>query len=182
MKKLLLTTAILAATTQIGCAMSLSHYFNMKASTKPTTSESVLYIQTANDAYLKQTDAKTQTYQLTLSAVNPMVTYFSDRPARVVGQIGNAVYLQTWNQGGKQSFDKDAPNAVVSGVANVDGKSESVNIVMELSNPQVNTKTQTITYTAKSLSSTESKLDFTKVNLHYSTLFIDGGFCAACIG
>ena len=182
MKKLMLTTAILAMTTQLASATSFEHYFNLKSSTPAKMPADVLYIQTANNASLTQTNEKTQSYQLTLSNVNPMVTYFSDRPERVVGQIGNAVYLQTWNQGGKQSFNKDAPNAVVSGVAKVNGSSKTVNVVMELSNPVVNVKTHTITYDAKSLSSNETKLNLNHANLHYTTVFIDGGFCAACIG
>lgn len=182
MKKLILTTAIFAFTSQLSFAMSFSHYFNMKASATTKTAPDMLYIQTANNAIVKQLGKTTGSYQLTLTDVNPMVTYFSDRPARLVGQIGNATYLQTWNQGGKQSFNKDAPNAVISGVAMVNGKGESVNIVMTLSNPTVNAKNHTITYTAKSLSSTESKLDFTNTKLHYTTVFIDGGWCEACIG
>jgi hypothetical protein len=182
MKKLMLTTALLATTTQLASAMSFEHYFNLKSSAPSKTPADVLYIQTANNASLTQLNKSKQSYQLTLSGVNPMVTYFSDRPERLVGQIGNAVYLQTWNQGGKQSFDKDAPNAVVSGVANVNGKSKNVNVVMELSNPVVNMKKHTITYDAESLSSTETKLNLNHANLHYTTVFIDGGFCAACIG
>lgn len=182
MKTLMLTTAILATSTQLAMATSLEHYFNLKSSAPNKTPADVLYIQTANNASLKTMDKKAQSYQLTLSEVNPMVTYFSDRPERVVGQIGNAVYLQTWNQGGKQSFDKDAPNAVVSGVAKVNDKTETVNVVMELSNPVVNVTAHTITYDAKSLSSNETKLNLNHANLHYATVFIDGGFCAACIG
>lgn len=182
MKKLILTTAILAASTQLATATSLAHYFNLKSTAPSKTPADVLYIQTANNANLNAVDKNAQSFKLTLSQVNPMVTYFSDRPERVVGQIGNAVYLQTWNQGGKQSFDKDAPNAVVSGVAKVNGSSETVNVVMELSNPIVNVGAHTITYDAKSLSSNETKLNLNHANLHYATVFIDGGFCAACIG
>lgn len=180
MRKLSLILASVILSSQLASAQSLDQYFHVQASQKAPQS-SVLYIQTAKLASLKQTNAKAGTYQLTLTGVNPMVTYFSDRPTRVEGQIGNAVYLQTWNQGGKNSFDKDAPNAVVSGVAKLGLENKSVNIVMELSQPVIDTKHQTITYQAKALSSSESSLVLDAARLNFATVFIDGGVCTTCI-
>lgn len=180
MRKFSLVLAGLLLSSQLASAESVEQYFHVQATQKAPQS-SVLYIQTANLAGLKQTDAKSGTYQLTLSGVNPMVTFFSDRPTRVEGQIGNAVYLQTWNQGGKNSFNKDAPNAVVSGVAKIGNDDKTVNIVMELSQPEIDTKHQTITYQAKALSSSETSLVLDAARLNFATVFIDGGVCTTCI-
>lgn len=179
MRHIMLSTFAALCLTQTASATTMEHYFKLPSS--QSIPQSVLYIQTSAKAVLKQTDAKNGVYQLTLQQVNPMVTFFSDRPTRVEGQIGNAAYLQTWNQGGKNSFDKDAPNAVVSGVASIAGQSKNVNIVMELSNPVLSMKNQTITYTAKSLSSSESKLGTDGASLNYASVFIDGGVCTTCI-
>jgi hypothetical protein len=50
---------------------------------------------------------------LTLEGVSPTTIYFSDRPDRIAGHFNENDYLKTWSEG-KDSFDADPPNAVLS--------------------------------------------------------------------
>ncbi len=50
---------------------------------------------------------------LTLRGVTPSTLYFSDRPQRVVGHMTTADFVDLWDEG-KNSFESDPPNAVLS--------------------------------------------------------------------
>ncbi len=65
-----------------------------------------LFVQTA-----KKVEMTADT--LTLSGVSPLVTFFCDRPVRHAGHVTNAEYLDAWDHG-KDTFDEDPPNAMIS--------------------------------------------------------------------
>jgi hypothetical protein len=85
-------------------------------------------------------DSKT----LTLHSVGPVTLMFSDRPKRMTGDVATARFIQFWNQG-KDSFEKDPPNATVSTV--IGDKTDLA--IVELSNPHIDG--DDITYDIKPL-------------------------------
>jgi len=85
-----------------------------------------LFIQTAPKIKF---DGKT----LTLQNVNPSVTMFTDRPARVAEAIATAAFVKNWDKGTTKSFKSDPPNAGLTSI--VDGKLQTATV--ELSHPQM---------------------------------------------
>lgn len=69
---------------------------------------------------------------LTLENVAPQTIMFTDRPQRMAGGISTERFVADWSAG-KDSFEKDPPNASLS--VTVDGK-EQISIV-ELTNPKL---------------------------------------------
>ena len=123
--------------------------------------------------FLYTMSAKSGTFEngtLTLNDV-PLVIYFSDRPARISGQLSIQVFEQGWRTG-TDSFKADPPNATLSILAEGGDK----NIVVELSDPSVMVKEGKISFKVKVL---DGELPTT---FNHSTLFIDGGVCPGCIG
>jgi len=122
--------------------------------------------------FLYTMSAKSGTYEngrLTLNDV-PLVVYFSDRPARISGQLSIQVFEQGWRQG-PDSFKADPPNATLS-ILSEDGNK---NIVVELSEPDVKVKEDTISFKVRVLDGDLPK------TFEHSTLFIDSfGPCPGC--
>lgn len=107
---------------------------------------------------------------LTLENVTPQTIMFTDRPQRMAGGIATARFVSDWDAG-KDSFEKDPPNASLS--VTVDGK-EQLSVV-ELTNPRLD---------GTSLSYDVSVLDgAVPASGAETTLFIDwwygprGGIC-----
>jgi hypothetical protein len=122
--------------------------------------------------FLYTMSAKSGTYEngrLTLNDV-PLVVYFSDRPARISGQLSIQVFEQGWRQG-PDSFKADPPNATLS-ILSEDGNK---NIVVELSEPDVKVKEGKISFKVRVLDGDLPK------TFEHSTLFIDSfGPCPGC--
>lgn len=117
--------------------------------------------------FLYTMSAKSGTYAdgtLTLNDV-PLVVYFSDRPARISGQLSIQVFQQGWRQG-PDSFKADPPNGTLSILAE-DGNEK---IVVELSEPNVKVKEGQISFKARVL---DGELPET---FEHSSLFIDFNF------
>lgn len=117
--------------------------------------------------FLYTMSAKSGTFEngrLTLNDV-PLVVYFSDRPARISGQLSIQVFEQGWRQG-PDSFQADPPNATLSILA----ESGDRNIVVELSEPQVKVKEGSISFKVRVL---DGELP---ANFGHSSLFIDFNF------
>lgn len=172
MKKLMKYTVSL-----ILCTMALSANAFGLLNFQPKVN--VSFVQTSQLVSLSVLDADASMYKMTLTKVNPTVTYFSDRPNRVIGQLGVNNYLSLW-QKGRNSFNKDLPNAVLSSTVKVNDKWESINVVMELSNPHYHPHTQSFTYTVHVLSS-DSTIPLNQLHYQFGTLFIDQ-VCLSCIG
>jgi hypothetical protein len=69
---------------------------------------------------------------LTLEGLSPVVTFFSDRPQRVVGHMTLAGFVQMWGEGA-DSFDADPPNVAVS-IFGGEGTSDAI---LTLSQPRL---------------------------------------------
>lgn len=122
--------------------------------------------------FLYTMSAKSGTFadgRLTLNDV-PLVVYFTDRPARISGQLSIQVFEQGWNKG-KGNFAADPPNATLS----ILGDDGDKNIVVELSEPDVKVEEGKISFKLKVLSGG------LPASFKHSTLFIDGGCCPDCI-
>jgi len=130
-----------------------------------------------NEAYapkfLYTMSAKSGTYsddRLTLNDV-PLVVYFADRPARISGQLSIQVFQQGWGTG-TGSFKNDPPNGTLS----ILGKDGNKNIVVELSDPNVDVEEGKISFKVRVLDGElPSAFD-------HATLFIDAKACPDCIG
>jgi hypothetical protein len=85
----------------------------------------LLFVQSAEGARYREG-------RLTLDNVSPSTIFFSDRPERVAGHVTTADFLHSWNEG-KDSFEKDPPNAVLSVLT----KGEVKNVVVTLRNPRL---------------------------------------------
>lgn len=99
---------------------------------------------------------------LTLKDVAPMTVFFTDRPKRVTGHIGNEGFVKGWAQG-QNSFKSDPPNAALSAFGSGGRPTQAVVV---LTNPRVDGKA--ISYQAKVIDGDLSAQG------SESTLFIDG--------
>jgi hypothetical protein len=137
----------------------------------------VSFLQTAEHVTLVPINKKQGLYKLTLQQVRPYVTYYSDRPNRVIGQISNKKFYAKWQEG-KNSFSKDSPNAVLSGIQDIYHQVQAVNVVMSLSNPVYDSASKSISYEAHILTTGQSSH---VMSFYYVTLFIDNA-CLTCVG
>jgi hypothetical protein len=121
-----------------------------------TKAPQFLFVQTAKNVTFKDG-------VLTLQDVSPVTAFFSERPDRIVGHVGNDLFLRNWSEG-KNSFKADPPNAVLSVFSD---KARPTGAVVVLTNPRL--AGNNILYDAQTLKGT---LPATGTQ---STLFIDGG-------
>jgi len=137
----------------------------------------VSYVQTSPSTDVKPIPGQNDSYVIKLKNVTPYITYFSDRPNRIIGQLETVSFVNKW-QTGSDSFSKDAPNAVLSGVVKGWTKNHTVNIVVELTQPVYDVKDQTLSYHAHVLRDASTpEINFKK--LYYTSLFIDD-VCISC--
>lgn len=137
-----------------------------------STSANPVINETDAPKFLYTMSAKSGSFEngrLTLNDV-PLVVYFADRPARISGQLSIQVFAQGWDTG-TDNFRDDPPNATLSTL----GKDGNKNVVLELSDPQVKVKEGQISFKVNVLNG-ELPASF-----EHSTLFIDNGYCPACI-
>ena len=101
------------------------------AEKKEIKSVDVLFVQNSQDVSF----TKGATSTVTLKNASPNTIFFSDRPARIAGQVSNEGFLKIWNEQA-DSFKKDPPNASIS---IVNGE-EISDVIVELSNPRISGK------------------------------------------
>jgi hypothetical protein len=107
---------------------------------------------------------------LTLENVTPQTIMFTDRPQRLAGDISTKRLVDDWSAG-KDSFEKDPPNASLSVLV---GEEEQLSVV-ELTNPRL--EGTSLSYDVKVLDGT------VPASGKSTTLFIDwwygprGGIC-----
>jgi hypothetical protein len=91
----------------------------------------LMFVQVGEDLKVDEA-AKT----LRLVKVGQQTLYFSDRPVRIAGHLKMSEYLQEWtSKAGKDNFEADPPNAVVS--VYEAGQPDSTLTVVEITNPKV---------------------------------------------
>lgn len=134
MKRLILG-ALLAAVCVAGSAFAQGA---KPANTEEMQGANWLFVQVADSVVV---DDKT----ITLKGIAPQVVMFADRPERMTGDASTEAFIKIWSTG-KDSFQKDPPNATLS--VTVDGK-PSLSVV-ELTDPVL--KGDTLTFSYKLLS------------------------------
>ncbi len=125
----------------------------------------LLFVQNAQSISY---DKKKKT--LTLEGVNPVVTFFSDRPYRIAGHVKIPGFIQLWGEGG-DSFKDDPPNANLSILESYQVKSD----VVKIADPQF--KNKKLTY--KIVKVLEGDLP---ASGGVCSLFIDGLFDGGAVG
>jgi len=147
------------------------------AAVKVTPEASYIFTQFAKTAVLTPVNIATGKYRLTLAKVPTTVRIMSDRPERISREIPIEKYLAIWSQG-NNSFDTTPPNVEINGtkIHAIFFKTQLA-LVMELSNPQYDAKTHSITYAATIF---DQRKPTQPITLHDVTLFIDSGMCPSC--
>ncbi|OYW52389.1 MAG: hypothetical protein B7Z30_15840 [Rhizobiales bacterium 12-68-15] len=153
MKKLLSATLVAASLAMAAPAMadSAGTQVNMPAA-------NWLFVQAADSVTVDGN-------KIVLKGVAPQTVMFTDRPERMTGDTTTAGFVKLWNDG-KDSFQKDPPNATLSVTA--DGTTKA--FVVELTDPSLSG--DTLTYTYKVLG-TEAP-----VSGQAASLFIDWWYAA----
>ncbi|MFG1345036.1 hypothetical protein V5F59_09105 [Xanthobacter autotrophicus DSM 431] len=128
--KRILFGGLLAAVCAIGGAFAQSNPSNQEEM-KPAN---WLFVQVADSVVV---DDKT----ITLKGVAPQVLMFTDRPERMTGDATTASFIKLWTEG-KDSFQKDPPNATLS--VTVDGKPSVA--AVELTDPVLTGDTLVFSY------------------------------------
>jgi hypothetical protein len=108
------------------------------ASTESGEDIFTMFVQTAQGGHFVPKPDEEGVYQVVLRGASVQTVYFSDRPHRLVGSVSTADFLAALG------FSPDnPPNAAI--VAQTEDGGEDV-IVVELLNPQWDSRSQTLTY------------------------------------
>lgn len=164
MKQVLTAGAAIIGLTSLFSATSLADI----RSTPKKDDTALLFVQAAKSATLTPVDAKKGIYSLKLQEAEPFVSYFTDAPKRVSGQMQLDEFYRNWQKGVKSKSDY-TPNAAMQSV-DVATKVH-VNRVFELNAPSYDAKAHTVTYKATLVG--EQGLPQAALNLGYTELFID---------
>jgi hypothetical protein len=111
----------------------------------------LMFIQTAKTAALTTIQNKTGYYTLTLTGVNPYVTYFSERPNRLQGVASLENFVKAWDVG-TNSLKDNNPNGVITAVK-INGltNSNEKTFLITLSSPNYNLQKSELSYTVKAM-------------------------------
>lgn len=153
------------------------------AATKPQTTKkdrtSYLFVHTAEKAKIELVNKESKTYKITLKQTSPFVTYFSERPQRIVKTMPMEQFIKLWEKKGNNSFKEDAPNADFNGIqVGFLTPDKPLNIVLQLSQPVYDNKKQTVVYTASPLDGSAATMPETG-SFNSVILFIDDA-CLSC--
>lgn len=89
-----------------------SVFANVSVPTAQANNAKVLVVLLSKQASIQATK-KPGVFELNLKGVNPQAIYFSNRPARLSGQIATDKFINQWKSG---EFKHSAPNAVMEAV------------------------------------------------------------------
>lgn len=149
--------------------------------------ESYLFVQTAHSAKIQPHPSKPNTFVITLHAIAPSVTYFTDRPTRKAGLMPMQKLLELWEINNEDSFKKNPPNVDISAYLDNENTSQHknknqdpINFVTILESPHYDAKNKSLSYEIKPVGSTQIPSEVLNIPLNHVTLFIDG-ICLNCI-
>jgi hypothetical protein len=139
----------------------------------------VLFIQIAEESTLAPIKERPGYYQLQLKDVKEFIGYFSDRPARISGMYPLEQFVARWDKGTQpNSFNKEPPNADLNAIVYHSFGKKVVNIPLQLSSPNYNPKTHTMSYIVQVLPGSKATPPFARMG--QTALFIDG-YCMSCV-
>jgi len=130
-----------------------------------------IFVQTAPEASITKL-AQPHSYQLSLKNIQNYATYFSDHPRRTTNIVTLQAFLDIWNKG----LSKNTSNASISGVVN----NKPVNFPAELTQPNYDAESRTLTYIIHPLEGKESTIP-SELHMSDVSLFIDS-LCLSCLG
>jgi hypothetical protein len=159
MKKLILTLLLIVTFTT-----SQANLLDSVPKGKNTHNKiSLLILQQANNATLSAT--KNHCYHLILANLAPGILYFANQPSQLVGQMNNAQFIKLWHDGAVH-------NAGLHTHYQHHGDDKTESIVLALSKPTYQAKTNTFTYQACVNDAAAQKV-ILPAQLTNITLFID---------
>lgn len=139
----------------------------------------IFFIQRADKATLMADKSKPSEYQLILKGVRDYIEYFSDRPVRLSGLYPTQDFISRWTDDKMRgSFNKMPPNAALSAVQPHLLKNKMINVMLQLSNPIYDAKTETLSYKVNILPGVKTELPLN--HLKNVVLFIDS-YCVSCV-
>lgn len=104
----------------------------------------LMFIQSAEEAVVKQNPKNPDRWVVTLRNVDPDVAYFSDSPKKMAGKLTVEGFLDEWKLGNK----KNPTGSLVTQFSHASsGAGETGQII--LSNPRFDKRNNTITYDAQ---------------------------------
>lgn len=113
---------------------------------KPLPSErqnfQLLFIQTAEEAILRQNPKDHNQWTLTLKNVDPEVAYFSESPRKMAGKVTISNFLEEW----KIKSPKNPKGALVTQFSHSSAEGSNNDRQIVLSNPRWNQRNNTLTY------------------------------------
>ena len=127
------------------------------------------FVQTAKSATIVSIAEVKGEYKITLTNVDPYVSFFSDRPERVTGMLPLVEFIKDWNSDTKNSMRRDPPNVAIEGMQT---SGEPIQLLGVLSQPKYEQAVGKMTYRFKLLS-TPAKPIPSKIDLAYTVIFID---------
>jgi hypothetical protein len=142
-----------------------------------STQKSILFSQTAGSANIKSDPNRSGWHLLTLNNVNKHTVWFTDRPQRSAGTLPTAKYVAHWDKGAN-SFKINNPNASLIVFQDKQGLQTEEHAVLQLSKPQYNIKTNTLTYAIKHISNAKDGDTLTAGQFGEVALFIDDTSCS----
>ena len=132
----------------------------------------LLYTQTAESAKIVPDPTQPGWFILTLQQVDPKTVWFTDRPKRLAGMLSTQQFVQQWGEG-QDSFENNHPNASIIAVKNHHGKMQYYG-EFELTHPQYNVATETLTYEVKAISKSSEAMSNEGKPMGEVALFVDG--------
>jgi hypothetical protein len=167
-KKLLLLIGAISLCLSVGITNALP------AATSNQKDITLLYVLHAEKGQIVKT--QDNQFQLKLYDVSDDITYFSDRPNRIVGDVTIKQFTNRWIVG-DNSFKVNNPNAALVGVLDMvqSGSRKSKDRFIVLSNPSYDADKDTLSFTIKSIN--KDKLSVEKFK--NISLFIDPSLCGS---
>lgn len=104
----------------------------------------LMFIQTAEEAVVKQNPKNPDRWVVTLRNIDPDVAYFSERPKKMAGKVTVEGFLEEWKVGNK----RNPTGALVTQFSHA-GSGEGNGGQIVLSNPRFDKRNRTITYDAQ---------------------------------
>ncbi len=129
--------------------------------------ESILYVIRAQQRQLVK---QGQQYQLIIN--HPKVSFFTDRPVRVAGEVPTKTFIKTWSEG-SFSFAKVNPNAALLSNVKDSVDKQGVQRFVTLSNPVYQAKLDRLVLNVARINDTDPTLQ--PMQLANMALFIDNG-------
>jgi len=134
-------------------------------------SADLLFVQTSQGGVLEVVNSQSGKYKLTLTQVNPEISYFANRPVHLAGFISASKLYQFWNKGGS-NLKNSPPNAMLVTMHAYDKSLQSHGYAFALSQPIYNAQNNEVTYMTQLLKGSE-KPPVKPTILSFTALFID---------